>query len=190
MLTRSQKTTIVSLQSYLTRIAHNLHRTHWSQVPADDILQEMNLHIAEQAEADPAFLQQSPGYVTKAAAWHARHWLRDTYTRFHRGQRVSAGLPLETDDEDRPADEIYAATEPDREIAIDVRSALAGLNKMSLRVAMLKMQGLKRAEIAAELGTSSQALTTHLKRIEEALAPVWTAMTGEGEQARQLAFGL
>jgi len=191
MLTRSQKTTIVSLQSYLTRIAHNLHRTHWSQVPADDILQEMNLHIAEQAEADPAFLEQTRGHITKAAAWHARHWCRHTFTRYHNGERVGAGIPLETDDKDeRPADELYAAPEPDNDLAIDVRAALVGLDKMSLRVATLKMAGWRRCDIAEELNTSSQALSIYLKRIEAVLAPVWAAMTGQPEPAQQLAFSL
>lgn len=177
MLTRSQKRTIVELQDYLTRISHNLHNTHWSQVPADDILSEMNLYIAEQAEADATFLDQAPGYISKAAAWHARHWCRDQFTRYLHGERVAAGLALQTDDEDsRPADEVYAAPQVDEDIAIDVRAALAGLDEVSFQVAQLKMAGMGRTEIAAELGYSKQALSTYLKRIEAALAPVWEAL--------------
>ena len=191
MLTDSQKATIISLQDYLTRISCNIVRTHWPQADPADILAEMNLAIAEKAEADPAFLEQSPGYVTKAAAWHARHWCRATFTRDHNGERVGAGIPLETDDKDeRPADELYAAPEPDNDLAIDVRAALVGLDKMSLRVATLKMAGWRRCDIAEELNTSSQALSIYLKRIEAVLAPVWAAMTGQPEPAQQLAFSL
>ena len=151
----------------------------------------MTLYVAEQAQQDPAFLDQSPGYVTRAAAWHARHWLRHTYTRFHRGERVSAGLPLETDEDDsRPADEVYAAPQQDNDLALDIRTALAGLDEISLKVATLKMQGLKRTEIARELGTSSQNLSRHLRKIEAALKPVWQAVTNQPEGPRQLSFGL
>jgi len=192
MLTRSQKTTIVSLQSYLTRIAHNLHRTHWSQVDPQDILAEMNLHIAEQAEADPAFLEQTRGYITKAATWHARHWCRATFTRHYNGQRVSANVALEMDgdDNDRPTDEVYTAPQPDNDIAIDIRTALAGLDGVSFRIAQLKMAGMKRKDIAAELGMSSQGLSWYLRRIEAALKPVWQAVTGQPEGPRQLSFSL
>jgi len=151
----------------------------------------MTLYVAEQAQQDPAFLDQSPGYVTRAAAWHARHWLRHTYTRFHRGERVSAGLPLETDEDDsRPADEVYAAPQQDNDLALDIRTALAGLDEISLKVATLKMQGLKRTEIARELGTSSQNLAQYLRKIEAVLAPLWASLQGKGEQARQLSFAL
>lgn len=190
MLTRSQKTTIVSLQSYLTRIAHHMVRTHWTQADPDDVLAQMNLHIAEKAEEDPSFLEQSPGYITKAAAWEARHWLRHTFTRYLHGGRTSAGLPLETDDKDeRPADEVYASAAPDSDIAIDVRTALAGLDEVSLQIAQLKMAGMQRKEIAVQLGTSSQNLSRHLHKIEAALKPVWQAVIGEPEGPRQLSFG-
>ena len=189
MLTGSQKQTVVELQHYLTRIAHNLHHTHWTQVPADDILSAMNLYIAERAQADPDFLDQAPGYITRAAAWHARHWCRDTFTRYHNGERISAGLPLETDDDARPADEVYAAPQPDNDLALDVRTALAGLDETSLAVAELKMQGWRRKDIAARLGYSSQALSTYLKRVEAALTPLWESLQGHGEQPQQPSFG-
>jgi DNA-directed RNA polymerase specialized sigma24 family protein len=191
MLTNSQKETVVQLQEYLTRIAHNLHNTHWTQVPADDLLSEMNLYIAERAEAEPEFLTQSRGYVTKAAAWHARQWCRDTFTRCHNGQRVSQGLPLETDDDDqRPADEVYAMPQPDSDIAIDVQEALAGLDELTRQIAVLKMQGMARVDIAKAVGKSSQSLSRPLHKIEEALRPVWLVVTGQPEPARQLSLGL
>lgn len=191
MLTRGQRKTIVELQDYLSKISHRICQTHWPQADPDDVLQEMSLYVAERAQQDPAFLQQAPGYVTKAAAWHARHWLRHTFTRFHLGQRIAAGIPLETDEDDeRPADEIFASPQLDNDIAIDARTALAGLDEISLAVAELKMAGLQRKEIAEELGFSSQALGTYLKRIEAALRPVWESVTDEPETVRQLSFGL
>jgi DNA-directed RNA polymerase specialized sigma24 family protein len=180
MLSRSQRKTIVDLQDYLTRIAHNLHNTHWTQVPADDILSEMNLFIAEKAQEDPTFLDQTPGYITRAAAWHARHWCRDTFTRYHNGERISRSVPIEVNEDKeedrRPAYEAYAAPEVDSDIAIDVREALTGLDEVSLAVAELKMQGWRRKDIAAKLGYSSQALSTYLRRIEAALAPIAAAV--------------
>lgn len=191
MLTNDQKATLIGLQEYLSRIAHHIIRAHWQEVDPDDLLQEMTLYVAERAQQDPTFLDQAPGYISRAAAWHARHWCRDTFTRVHNGRRVSEGVPFETDGvESRPTDEVYESPEPDNDIAIDVQAALAGLDKVSFQVATLKMQGLKRQDIATALGTSSQNLSRYLKRIEAALRPVWESVTGAPETARQLSFGL
>lgn len=177
MLTSSQRTTVVSLQDYLNRIAHHIVRTDWTQASPDDVLQTMNLYIAERAEQDPTFLQQAPGYITKAAAWEARHWLRDTYTRYHRGRRIAASVPLETDDEDGcPADEVYAAPEPDRELAVDVREALSGLDKVSREIAQLKLAGWTHREIAQEYGWTAANVSNYVRKIKAALLPVWTAV--------------
>jgi len=177
MLTASQKDKIVDLTDYIDRIAGNLHHTHWQQVPVEDIAQEMVLYIAERVEADPAFLNQSPGYVTKAAAWAARHWCRDRFTRYLHGERVGKDVSLETEaDNELPADEVYAAPEVDGDIAIDVHEALAGLDEAARRVAEMRLAGWRRCDIAAEMGTSSQNLQQFYRRIETALAPIAAAM--------------
>jgi len=191
VLTNDQKATLIGLQEYLSRIAHHIIRAHWQEVDPDDLLQEMTLYVAERAQQDPTFLDQAPGYISRAAAWHARHWCRDTFTRVHNGRRVSEGVPFETDGvESRPTDEVYESPEPDNDIAIDVQAALAGLDGVSFRIAQLKMAGMKRKDIATELDTSSQNLSRHLRKIEAALKPVWQAVTNQPEGPRQLSFGL
>jgi len=97
---------------------------------------------------------------------------------------------MDGDDNDRPTDEVYTAPQPDNDIAIDIRTALAGLDEVSFQVAQLKMAGMKRQDIAAHLGTSSQNLSRHLRKIEAALKPVWQAVTNQPEGPRQLSFGL
>jgi len=177
MLTPSQREKIVNLQSYAERIAGNLHHTHWRQVPAEDIAQEMLLYIGERAETDPDFLEQTPGYVSRAAAWHARHFCRDHFTRHLHGERISKDVSLETEiDDELPVDEVYPAPAPDRDIALDVHEALAGLDEAARRVAEMRLAGWRRCDIAAEMGTSSQNLSQYYRRIEATLAPIWQVM--------------
>ena len=73
MLTDSQTARISdpNLQNYLERIAWNIHHKNYPMIDGEDILSQMNLAIIERASADPTFLDQKPGYITKAAAWAA-----------------------------------------------------------------------------------------------------------------------
>jgi hypothetical protein len=81
------------IDPYLLRIAHNLHRTTWPQVDPDDFHQEMRLWFLEKyGQADCT--EHKKGWYSQGAAWHARHWARDLYTRFHKGKRIAWADPL------------------------------------------------------------------------------------------------
>jgi len=97
MLTANQRQRIADpqLQKYLTYIACRIHQDYADHVSTDDVVSAMNAHIVEQANRDPAFLDQTPGYITKAAAWAARDYCR----RERHGRALQPQL-LDREDDD------------------------------------------------------------------------------------------
>lgn len=162
----SQEITFFELQDYLSRIARKLSHTY-EGYESDELLQEMNVHILERAAQDPTFLDQQPGYITRAAAWHVRTWVRDQYDN----RRI--GLNLEAD-EDEPS-EWMAAPVVDQDTIIDVQDALASLSGRVAEVAQMLMAGWKATEIASELGCSKATITYYKNQLRAALAPVMAA---------------
>ena len=82
MLTANQRQRIADpkLQAYLDRIAHNIVRSHYPEQDPDELLSVMNETVCQLAAKDPAFLDQTPGYITRKAAWAARDYC--TYRGF------------------------------------------------------------------------------------------------------------
>jgi len=130
----------------------------------------MNLFLAEQAETNPSFLDQKPGYISKKAAWVATDWAR---TRA-RHSNYHESMDVETSDDTVTAEYRAELGEemPDVPTVVAVREALAGLDERAQDIAGMMLQGYKRKEIADELGIRSQSLSGPLARIKEALAPV------------------
>jgi hypothetical protein len=159
MLTASQRDKIAdpSLLNYLTRIAHNIVHMHYPEQLADDLLQEMHLYILERTQKDPTFLDQKPGYVSKAAAWHARTWCRDQHADWFRTLEPGAGDWDTCDD-------------PDVGLSIDVRDALSGLGDKAIEVARLLAAGYKGADLEARSGMSKQLISHYRRQLRQALA--------------------
>lgn len=156
-LTANQQSALIELQPYLARIAGKMHHTYYPTVPADDLLQEMNAAICEQAARDPAFLDQAPGYVTRKAAWAARDYARHaTYLDLDGGESL----------------ERMAAPAPDLDLGIDVRRALGTLDRKRQEIAAMLAGGWKRKEIAARFGVKSPSLSWDLGKIRAALGGV------------------
>lgn len=158
----SQQEKLLSLQGYLDRIAHKLSFTYTGYDP-DELLQEMNVSICEQAEKDPDFLNQTDGYITRRAAWHIKTWVRDQYDN----RRI--GLNLEAD-EDEPSEWISAPI-VDQDIIIDVQDALASLSGRVAEVAKMLMKGWKATEIAEQMGITKQSVQYYKNQLKAALAP-------------------
>lgn len=142
-----------SLQPYLTRIAWTIRSHYPDQVP-DDILQEMNLHILERDARDPTFLEQKPGYVTRAAAWHARTWCRDQYS--------SRFSPLE--------ESAFPIAPRDVDLSLDVRDVMTTLSDKATEIAWLLAAGYKGRDLEAATGMSKQAINYHRQQLKQALA--------------------
>lgn len=156
--------TLASLDPYLTRIAYNLHFTHWPTVDVDDILQEMRVYVLEQ-ETLPAFAQRSAGHIAKGAAWHVRHVLRDTYTRYHAGQRIAWADPM-------PEKPLVAQDDLD-EVAVDARLLVEQLFDAvpaNVRHALeLKLAGYGTGEIAADCGVTTATVCRWVHKAKETL---------------------
>lgn len=148
--TLDANSTLTALDPYLTRIAYNLQATHWPTADPQDILQEMRLYVLEQA-ALPGFSDRTAGHVAKGAAWHARHVLRDTFTRWHNGSRISWADPL-------PDPLRACATERDDD-SLDAKMLLERLFALvgaDVRQALqLKMDGYSTPEIAGLCGVTA-----------------------------------
>ena len=171
-LTANQKSTILELQDYLTRIAHNIVRTHFRSQDPDELLSVMNDAIVAKAASDPTFLEQSPGYITRKAAWAARDYCkREVF-----GQNL---MPVSVDTETdgaRPLAETLAAPLADLDLSIDLQRALAQLSPKRQQIAAMLVSGFQRREIAETFGVKSPSLTWDLAKIKEALAPVYAQM--------------
>jgi DNA-directed RNA polymerase specialized sigma24 family protein len=158
MATQAEDRVLCTLQPYLTRIAHKIVGTYYPHLDPDDVLQEMNAALIERAHADPDFLDQAPGYQTRLAAWRARSWCSH--------QTPASSLP----------DAATAAPAPDRDLALDVRAALATLSDRDRTIAAALSAGYNRTEIAHQLGYASGCgIRRSLVRIRAALAPCLNA---------------
>lgn len=82
------------IDPYLLRCAYKLHNTTWPQVDPDDFHQEMRLWFLEKWGANPDVTKHTRGYFSIGACWHARHWARDMFTRYHHGKRIAWADPL------------------------------------------------------------------------------------------------
>jgi DNA-directed RNA polymerase specialized sigma24 family protein len=172
-LSQTQRVKFADLQSYLERIAHNLVRNYYPNLDPDDLLSEMNLYILERAARDPSFLEQRPGFVSRAAAWAARNSANPKRHAGNYGRdREAYILDAENDDGTDPA-EVFAAELTDHDLAIAVREALSSLEGTTRQVAGLLLTGLKGAQAARELGISRQSVQYHKTLVREALAPVY-----------------
>lgn len=144
---------LTALDPYLTRIAYNLQATHWPTADPQDILQEMRLYVLEQATL-PGFCDRTAGHVAKGAAWHARHVLRDTYTRWHNGCRIAWADPL-------PDRTVAGATEPD-DAALDaamlVERLLSLVGEKIRQALRLKLEGYTVSEIAGMCGVTTMTV--------------------------------
>ena len=171
-LSREHREKFLEMQDYLVRIAHNIARNSYQGADPDDLLSEMNVYILERAEREPAFLNQQPGYISRAAGWAARDYCSP---KRHAGSygwdKEAFSLDAENEDGTDPA-EVFAADLTDDELAISVREVLNELNGTARQVAGLMLLGANGAEIARELGTSRQNVSYYRRQIREALAPV------------------
>lgn len=93
-ISRDAQAVLTEMLPYLERIAHKIHKTSWQQADPEDLLQEMCLWFLEKYGQSDHVLDNTPGYYSRGAAWHARHWARDTYTRHHNGKRIAWADPL------------------------------------------------------------------------------------------------
>lgn len=156
--------TLASLDSYLVCIAYNLHFTHWPMADVDDILQEMRLYVLEQQKL-PEFAQRTPGHIAKGAAWHVRHVLRDTYTRYHDGQRIAWADPL-------PEKPLAAQDDLD-EAKLDARLLVEQLFDAlpaNVRHALeLKLAGYGTGEIAVECAVTTATVCRWVHKAKETL---------------------
>jgi len=171
-LTANQQATLVALQPYLTRIAHNIVRTHYPEQDADELLQTMNEAICERAAQDPTFLDQTPGYITRAAAWAARNYCQRE--RFGHNL-VPQSLDAETGDDHTLAETIPAPL-ADLDLPLDVARALARLSRKRQQIVAMLAQGFQRKEIAERFGVKSPSLTWDLNKIKTVLQPVYAAV--------------
>ena len=161
--------TILSLQEYLTRIAHNIVTNYYPQFSPDDVLQEMNTYILERGQKEPEFLNQTPGYITRAAAWRVRDWCRDQQV----GRMVDIPEDILTNDSASVDDEIDAAR-----IAAAVQTIIAGLAGRDQEIARAMLAGQKRQDIARAYGIKSPTLQGTINRIKAALAPAYEMARG------------
>lgn len=153
--------TVESLQNYLTRIACRLGYTYnWE---ADDILSEMNLFILEEAARNPVFLDQNPGYITRAAAWHAQNYVRS---------EVSLGTSARTTASLDDLAETLADETEDIEFSITVEDILSELGEQAARVARLIAAGFKGQELADRAEMSKQSISYYRGQIRTALEGV------------------
>jgi len=155
---------LTSLDPYLERIAHNLQRTHWQMVDVEDIWQEMRLYVLQQA-ALPSFSNRTAGHVARGAAWHARHVLRDTYTRWHNGARIACADPL-------PEYGSLPSVRPDDD-ALDARltvEKLLGQVDDDIRMALrLSMDGYSWPEVADICGVTATTVYRWVHKAKAAL---------------------
>lgn len=173
-LTANQQAKLTDLQPYLTRIAHNIVRTHYPEQDADELLQTMNEAICTKAAADPQFLNQTPGYITRAAAWAARNYCR---RECHGHALAPLSLDAETEDSATIAETIPAPL-ADLDLPLDIARALATLSQKRQQIARMLVAGLKRKEIAAQVGVKSPTLSWDYKQIRATLQPVYAAARG------------
>lgn len=145
------------LQHYLARIAHSIVLTSYPEQTAEELLQEMNLYILERAEREPAFLKQARGYISRAAAWHARDWCRDQHTDWFRTLDPEAGDWICRDD-------------PDVGLCLDVRAALEGMGETAQEIARLMTIGYRGKDLERATGRSKQNLHYYRKQIKRTLA--------------------
>jgi len=172
-LTANQRQKLTDLQPYLKRIAHNIVATHYSGQDPDDLLQTMNAAICEQAARAPEFLDQTPGYITRKAAWAARD-----YCRHEQYGRNLATLSLDASgpDGDSSLAEVIPAPLADLDLPIDVARALATLSQKRQQIVAMLAAGLQRKEIAAHFGVKSATLAWDYQKIRSALQPVYAAV--------------
>ena len=174
MLTDSQTARISdpNLQNYLERIAWKIHYRSYPMVDGEDILSQMNLAIIERAESDPTFLDQQPGYITKAAAWAARTWCR----RELHGQNLQPNILDDETEDGQLMAETIAASDTDLDLTISVRDTVASLDDKLQMVAQMLMQGFKKREIAETLGVTPASVSYYVNQLRSAFAPVHAAM--------------
>lgn len=153
---------IQKLQPRLSRIAWNIHLTHYPEHAPDDILQEMNLYILEQAQVNPAYLGHPDKYVCNGAAFYARTWCRDQYA----DRRVSYDQHPGLIEAWLRVDDVAETFTP------DVTSALAGLDALTRRIAALLAGGCHGADLCAATGLSPQQITYRRREIKRVLAAV------------------
>ena len=151
-LTAAQNARIVELQPYLARRAGWLHHTHLPVVPEDEIVAVANLAIAERAAREPAFLDQTPSYVTTHGLWRAQSAYRS---------------PPATTDLDLSA---IPAPVADLDLSAAISQALDTLDDTARTVAAMLAQGYRKAEVARHLGMKKQSIYHHLDKIQVALA--------------------
>ena len=168
-----QEITSETLQKYLERIAWKLHHMTGQTIDGEDILSEMNLHICERAAADPTFLDQAPGYISKAAAWHARSWLR----RQLHGQGLELNI-LDSETEDgQLKSELFAAKSQDNDLTIAVHDTLDTLEGRLRQIGELLMEGYRKSEIADELGMSRANVSYYVRLLRQEFAGLeWAAV--------------
>lgn len=168
---------ITSLQPRIRKVAYRLAADYnWAETP-DEFTQIMNLAILERAETDREFMLQRPAYIVTHAVYRARDWYRSTFSAKKRGlNNVAASLDAENEDGTDLA-ETLADDEPDAELAIAVRDAIATLTGRAGAIAKMMLQGMQRKDIAASFGIRSQSLTADLARVRSVLAPVYMSLS-------------
>lgn len=153
---------IQKLQPRLERIAWNIHLTHYPDHAPDDILQEMNLYILEQARANPAYLDHPDKYVCNGAAFYARTWCRNQYANRRISYDQHPGLIeawLVVGDDDLAG-----------ELAPDIADALTGLDAITRRIAAALAGGCHGADLCAMTGLSPQQISYRRRELKRALA--------------------
>ena len=156
-LTAAQNARIVELQPYLARRAGWLHHTHLPGVPEDEIVAVANLAIAERAAREPAFLDQTPSYVTTHGLWRAQSAYR---TAAYRSPPATTDLDLSA----------IPAPVADLDLSAAISQALDTLDDTARTIAVMLAQGYRKAEVARHLGMKKQSIYHHLDKIQVALA--------------------
>ena len=174
MLTTSQISTITdpSLQNYLERIAWNIHHKNYPMIDGEDILAQMNLALIERAESDPTFLDQQPGYISRAAAWAARTWCR----RELYGQKLQPNILDDETEDGQLVAEKFAADDQDLDLSVSVRATLERLDDKLQIVAQMLMQGFKKKEIAEALDVTPSSVSYYVNQLRSSFAPVHAAL--------------
>lgn len=126
---------------------------------ADDLVQEANVSIIERANQDPTFLVQQPAYIVRRGLWRAGDALRRELNHQKRAVPLEEDLELESE-------------ELDLLDAIAVREAVEGLNAKQRDVAERLAIGLRRKEIADDIGIKPQSLTWHYGKLRRILIHV------------------
>ena len=144
------------LEQYLIRIAYRLSYNADPPFDPDDLLQEMHLCILERARRDPTFLEQRPGYISRAAAWAARDWCR----RQHREK---------FDTSDYHNLERIEADHLDVDLSLSVQQALGELGEKARLVASAMMAGYRGPALVERVGMSKQLVYYYRQQIRSAL---------------------